>query len=211
MDPVTIVGLVGAVVSTFGTCYNFYKDWRQRKEKKAASHDLDKSLSTSGSLVKHGYNENFALLGKDFSRGDGEIPIFSLKSIANDRVVGIGKMQLMQQVITLQTKLLAVFESVLSNGTRSLMMDLNLADLLATSESARKGSLDALAAQYQRLAVRRQIPRHLKPPNDNSRQGSSRPKSEEKVLKMTKGDSGSLDALAMQYQRMGVHGQASRH
>ncbi len=67
----------------------------------------------------------------------------------------------MAQVILLQAKLLAVFESAFQNGAEA---QINLADLLTTSEASRISSIDALAGLYQRMSVSRQIPRNLGPP-----------------------------------------------
>ena len=169
-DPITVISLVASVIKAFTSGYDLYRTWREKK--KASNRALDSSLSSSGGLIRQQYDQGFSILGKEFAKGDGEgHPEFetSVKmSFAHKVSKGICREQLMAQVIFLQTKLLAVFESAFQNGAQA-QITLNLADLLSTSEAGRIASIDALSGLYQRMSVSRQIPRDLGRPTPSRR------------------------------------------
>jgi hypothetical protein len=77
-DPITVAGLVAALIGAFTNCYNIYKDIRKRLKAKAAEQhavmlqQFKKSLRAAPSLIQGEYNTGSESLGGRFAEGDGK-------------------------------------------------------------------------------------------------------------------------------------------
>lgn len=104
----------------------------------------------SGAQVQRAFDEGYERWGRRFAAGD---------------VVTENKLQ--AQIIALQQTVIAVLQDALRDGRRLTRAD--MARLVAASDAAREGSLDALDAQRRRLmAIEAAPPRRPSPPASGS-------------------------------------------
>ena len=96
--------------------------------------DLGDNFQQSGALIQRQFDEGYGKLGRRFAEGDT-----------------LTENQLQKQIIALQQTVINVLQDALYNKRELTRAD--MAKLVAASDAAREGSLDALRAQQQRLAL----------------------------------------------------------
>ncbi|KAF2267470.1 hypothetical protein CC78DRAFT_490369 [Lojkania enalia] len=104
----------------------------EREEQLRRRDEVGESFERSGAMIQRQYDEGYGRLGRRFAMGDA-----------------ITENQLQAQVITLQQTVISVLQDALYNGRTLTRAD--MAKLVAASNSAREGSLDALRQQQYRL------------------------------------------------------------
>ncbi|KAE9375165.1 hypothetical protein N431DRAFT_402497 [Stipitochalara longipes BDJ] len=133
MDPVSIVGLVCAIVSAFTGAASLFKERKARKrgrtEKEKSAAALQKSLEIAPPQVQREYDDDFSRIGERFATGDD-----------------IGRNQLSTILIDLQSKMISTLQALLNGGSGSY------SSLLSTSDNSRLATISALSAQFQRLS-----------------------------------------------------------
>ncbi|KAF2478361.1 uncharacterized protein BDR25DRAFT_251131 [Lindgomyces ingoldianus] len=121
------------------------KEREDDRKKRPAQDDVGDSFERSGALIRRQYDEGYERLGRKFAVGDH-----------------VTENQLQAQIITLQQTVIQVLQDALYNDRQLSRAD--IAKLVAASNAARDGSLDALRGQQQRLAIEAPPQRALPPP-----------------------------------------------
>lgn len=106
--------------------------------------EVGESLERSSALIRREFDEGYERMGRKFAIGDT-----------------ITENKLQAQVITMQQTVINVLQDALSSGRQLDRVD--MARLVAASNTAREGSLEALRQQRQRLMIE-DAPRSLSPP-----------------------------------------------
>ncbi|KAF2742682.1 hypothetical protein M011DRAFT_412111 [Sporormia fimetaria CBS 119925] len=109
-----------------------YKEDEERRRNRPE--DLGQNFQMSGAMIQRTYDEGFGRLGRRFAMGDT-----------------MTENQLQAQVIALQQTVISVLQDALYNDRQLTRAD--MAKLVAASNSAREGSIDALRNQQQRLLI----------------------------------------------------------
>ncbi|PMD30247.1 hypothetical protein L207DRAFT_573689 [Hyaloscypha variabilis F] len=143
MDPISIAGLVCAIVSAYTGAASLFQARKARKkervEKARKAAALQKSLAIAPPQVQTEYDHDFNRIGQQFATGDD-----------------IGRNQLATILIDLQSKMIGTLQALLNGGSGSY------SSLLDTSDQSRLSTISALGSQYQRLAqaapIQRSIP-----------------------------------------------------
>ncbi|KAN0113277.1 hypothetical protein V8E51_006228 [Hyaloscypha variabilis] len=143
MDPISIAGLVCAIVSAYTGAASLFQARKARKkervEKARKAAALRKSLAIAPPQVQREYDHDFNRIGQQFATGDD-----------------IGRNQLATILIDLQSKMIGTLQALLNGGSGSY------SSLLGTSDQSRLSTISALGSQYQRLAqaapIQRSIP-----------------------------------------------------
>ncbi|KAF2272193.1 uncharacterized protein EI97DRAFT_426868 [Westerdykella ornata] len=116
--------------------------------------DLGNNFHMSGAMIQRQYDEGYGRLGRRFAMGDT-----------------LTENQLQAQVISLQQAVITVLQDALYNDRQLSRADLS--KLIAASNQARDGSLDALRQHQQRLALEAPPPRSLPSTSSSSTRSSS--------------------------------------
>jgi len=163
MDPISIAGLVCAIVSAYTGAASLFQARKARKkervEKARKAAALRKSLAIAPPQVQTEYDHDFNRIGQQFATGDGKIcqpmPRAS-RVIVLLKFLDIGRNQLATILIDLQSKMIGTLQALLNGGSGSY------SSLLDTSDQSRLSTISALGSQYQRLAqaapIQRSIP-----------------------------------------------------
>lgn len=107
---------------------------KEREDQPGRRDDVGNNFQQSGALIQREYDEGYGRLGRRFAIGDQ-----------------ITENKLQAQVIALQQTVINVLQDALYNDRQLTRAD--MAKLVAASNSAREGSLDALRKQQDRLAI----------------------------------------------------------
>ncbi|KAF2011862.1 hypothetical protein BU24DRAFT_265296 [Aaosphaeria arxii CBS 175.79] len=118
---------------------------KEREEQMRRRDEVGDNFERSGALIQRQYDEGYGHLGRRFAVGDQ-----------------ITENKLQAQVIALQQTVIHVLQDALYNDRPLTRAD--MAKLVAASNSAREGSLDALRQQQQRLSIEGPPPRALSAP-----------------------------------------------
>ncbi|KAJ4303805.1 hypothetical protein N0V90_002706 [Kalmusia sp. IMI 367209] len=117
---------------------------QRAKDKENQRDDYGHSFQQASALIQRQYDEGYGRLGSRFAVGDT-----------------ITENQLQKQIIQLQQTVINVLQDALYNDRQLSRAD--MAKLAAASDAAREGSIDALRAQQQRLALVEESPMRALP------------------------------------------------
>jgi hypothetical protein len=156
MSGLEVAAAVMGIVAAFTTATDFFSRLRdKRKAKKAAKakarqeqeeavkeQGVDKSLVLGRQEVRKEYDTGLAQLGPEFQRGDET----GVRQVQNMLV------QLLNNVIAVLTNLLTSSDSGLDDAVNK-----SVVGLLAASDRTRKGTVQALKDQYQRMSIKKPL------------------------------------------------------
>ncbi|KAK3207762.1 hypothetical protein GRF29_96g373612 [Pseudopithomyces chartarum] len=156
--------LCSTIVGTFTTTMNLYDAVQQRKKQKKTDSKQDDELQALRSRVEkaekrveenernprrddygHNFQQASALIQRQYDEGYGRL---GSRFAMGDTIT---ENQLQKQIIQLQQTVISVLQDALFNDRHLSPSD--MAKLSAASDAAREGSISALRAQQQRLAL----------------------------------------------------------
>ena len=132
---------------------------KQRALKEKEKDDVGGNLGMSGAMIQRQFDEGFERLGRRFAVGDGthappSLPLISpSEKKMNGKLTNVAQTEnaLQAQIIALQQTVIRILQDALENSRPLSRAD--QAKLIAASNAAREGSLEALRQQQLRLGA----------------------------------------------------------